>query len=87
MSDASKSDAPYNDLLHLSNSVSLRQWHLRLLLTEMYKSTGTLNPQFMWRSYFKYKKVPYNLRRGSVLFIPPSRSTIYGTNSVHFLES
>ena len=38
----------------------------------------------MW-SYFKYRVVPYNLRRDPVLFIPPARSTIYGANSVHFL--
>ena len=62
--------------------MSLYQRHL----TEIYKSTSTLNPQSMW-SYFKYIKVPYNLRRGPVLFIPPARSTIYGTNSVHFLGS
>ena len=81
-----QSDASYNDLLQLSYSVSLHQWHLRFLLTEIYKSTGTLNPQFMW-SYFKYRKVPDNLRRGLVLFIPTARFTIYGTNSVHFLWS
>ena len=79
-------DASYDDLLQLSNSVSLHQRHLRFLLTEIYKSTCTLNPQFMW-SYFKYRKVPYNLRRGPVLFIPPARSAIHGTNSAHFLES
>ena len=66
--------------------MSFHQRHLRFLLTEIYKSTGTFNPQFMW-SYFKYREVPYNLRRGPVLFIPPARSTIYGTNSVHFRGS
>ena len=40
----------------------------------------------MW-SYFKYREVPYNLRRGPVLFIPPARSTIYGANSMHFRGS
>ena len=81
-----QSDASYDNLLQLSSSVYLHQRHLRFLLTEIYKSTGTLNPQFMW-SHFKYRKVPYNLRRGPVLFISPARSTIYGTNSVHFLGS
>ena len=81
-----QSDVSCDDLLQLSNSVALHQRHLRFLLTEIYKSTGTLKPQFMW-SYFKYRKVPYNLRRGPVLFIPPARSTIYGTNSAHFLGS
>ena len=40
----------------------------------------------MW-PYFKYREVPYNLRRGPVLFIPAGRPRIYGTNSVHFLGS
>ena len=81
-----RSDASYDDLLQLSNSASLHQRHLRFLLTEIYKSTGTLNPQFMW-SYFKYRKVSYDLRQSPVLFIPPTESTIYDTNSVHFLGS
>ena len=38
----------------------------------------------MW-SYFKYKEVPYNLRWGPVIFIPPARSRIYGTNSFEFM--
>ena len=42
-----QSDACYDDLLQLSNSVSLHQRHLQFLLKEIYKSTGTLNPQFM----------------------------------------
>ena len=81
-----QSDASYDDLLQLSNSVSLHQQHLRFLLREIYKSTGNLNTQFMW-SYFKYREVTYNLRWGPILFIPPARSTIYGANSVHFLGS
>ena len=39
------------------------------------------------RSYFKYREIPYNLRQGSVLFIPPASPAIYVTNSVHFLGS
>ena len=81
-----QSDTCYDDLLQLSNSMSLHERHLRFLLTEIYRSNDTLNPEFMW-SYFKYRKVPYNLRRGPVLLIPPARSTIYGTNPVHFLGS
>ena len=42
------SDASHDDLLQLSNSVSLLQRHLQFLLREIYKSTGTLNPEFMW---------------------------------------
>ena len=81
-----QSDVSYDDLLQLSNSVSLHGRHLRFLLAEIYKSNGILNPQFMW-SYFKYREVPYKLRRGPVLFIPAARCTIYGNNTVNFLGS
>ena len=40
----------------------------------------------MWL-YFKYREVPYNLKQGPVLFIPPGRCTIYDTNSVDFRGS
>ena len=39
-----QSDASYADLLQLSNNTTLHQRHLRFLLAEIYKSTGTLNP-------------------------------------------
>ena len=39
-----QSDISCDDLLQLSNSVSFHQRHLQFLLTEIYKSTGTLNP-------------------------------------------
>ena len=45
-----------------------------------------MNSQCIW-SYFKYREVPYNLRWDPVFFIPPARSTTYGTNSVHFRGS
>ena len=54
-----QSDASYDDLLQLNNNVSLHQRLLRFLLTEIYKSTGILNPEFMWL-YFKYREVPCN---------------------------
>ena len=41
-----QSGASYDELLQLSNSVSLHQGHLQFLLTKIYKSTGTLNTQF-----------------------------------------
>ena len=81
-----QSDISNDDLQQFSNNVSLHLRHLRFLLMEIYKSTGTLNPSLMWL-YFKYREVSYNMRRRLVLFIPPARSTIYGTNSVHFCGS
>ena len=76
----------YEELLELSRTVSIHQWHLRFLFTEVYKSTSYLNPKFMC-SFFTHKEIPYNLRKGQVLSLPPARSTYYGTNSVHFWGS
>ena len=64
-----RSDTSYNHLLQLSNSVS--HPHLRFFM-EIYKNTGSLNPQFIW-SYFKYREVPYNLKQVPVLFILPEK--------------
>ena len=36
------------------------------------------------KSYFPIKEIPYSLRNGSVIKIPPTRFTYYGTNSIHF---
>ena len=79
-------DTFHDALLQWSNSVSLRQRHLQFLMMKIHKSIGTLNYQCM-SSYFRYREVPHDLRWGPVLFIPPTRSTIFGTNSVYFLGS
>ena len=70
-----QSETSYDDLLQSSNSVSLHQRNGNTG-TNWYKRTGALNPQFV-RSYFKYREIPYNFRQDPVLFIPPTRSTIY----------
>ena len=80
------SNNTYEELLELSETVSIRQRHLRFLVTEVYKSTSYLNSKFMC-SFFTHKEIPYNLRKGQVLSLPPARSTYYGTNSVHFRGS
>ena len=67
-------------------TVSIHQWHLRFLVTKVYKSTYYLNPKFMC-SFFTDKEIPHNLRKGQLLSLPPARSTYYGTNSVHFRGS
>ena len=78
-----QSDESYENLLNLDNSVSLHQRHLRFLVTEIFKSLSKTNPKFMW-SYFSSKNLPYNLRKGTSLSLPSAKSTVYGTNSVHF---
>ena len=74
-----QSGASYDDLLQLSNSVSFHQQHL-----ETYKSTGTLNAQFMW-SYFKYREVP--LTWDGVQYFSFHPQILANTNSIHFLGS
>ena len=81
-----QSNKTYEELLELSETVSIHQWHLRFLVTEVCKSTSYLNPKFIC-SFFTHKEILYNLRKGQVLLLPPARSTYYGTNSVHFQGS
>ena len=81
-----QSNKTYEELLELSETVSIHQRHLRFLVTEVYKSTSYLNPKFMC-SFFTHKEIPYNLRKGQVLSLPLARSTYYRTNSAHFWGS
>ena len=42
----------YGELLSMDSDVSIHQRHLRLLITEIFKSVNNLSPHFM-RDYFK----------------------------------
>ena len=42
-----------------------------------------LNPQFMW-SFFDAKPTPYNLRDGSKLILPKTKSSPFGISSLQF---
>ena len=76
----------YGELLELSGTVSIHQRYWRFLVTKIYKSTSSLFPKFML-PLFTHKKISYDLREGQVLSLPPTRSTYYETNSVHFRGS
>ena len=67
----SQSNETYEELLELSETVSIHQRHLRFLVTEVYKSTSYLNPKFMC-SFFTHKKIPYNIRKSQVLSLSPT---------------
>ena len=71
----------YDELLELNNDLSIHQRHLRYLAIEVFKSIMHLNPQFMW-SYFEEKPMPYNLRDGSKLVLPKTKSSRFGINSL-----
>ena len=55
-------------------------------LREIFKSISQINPELMW-SFFKPKKLSYNLRKGPILNLPRTQSTYYGTNAIHFRGS
>ena len=79
-------DDSYNNLLLNSNSVLIHQRHLRLLVTETFKNISQINLEFM-SSFFKPKKLSYNLKKGPILNSPRTQSTYYGTNAIHFRGS
>ena len=77
------SNKNYDELLRNNNEVSIHQSHLRALICEVFKSLNNLNPEFMW-SYFVFKNITYNIRKGPLLRLPAAASTSYGINSVLF---
>ena len=76
----------YEELLQLNNNVSVHQRHLHYLALEVFKSLMHLNPEFMW-SYFNENPIPYDLRKGTKVFLSPVKSFLLGLNSVHFRGS
>ena len=79
-------DDSYSNLLLSSNSMSIHQRHLRFLVAEIFKSISQVSPEFMW-SFFKPKKLSYDLRKGPILNLPRTQSTYFGTNAIHFRGS
>ena len=57
--------------------------HLRLLITEIFKTLNNLNPSFM-KQIFPKKEVFYNLRVSNLLSLPVTKTVRYGSNSVFF---
>ena len=74
-------DKSCHDLLNFSNDVSIHQSHLRFLTIEVYKSLMNINPEFMWELFDK-NPVQCNLRKGDIVYLPPTRSSCYGINSL-----
>ena len=72
-------DVSYKKLLLHSITVSIHQSHLWILVTEILK-TSQITPQFM-RSFFKQKKLSYDLRKGHILNLPKTQSTYYEQSS------
>ena len=76
------SDNGYDELLQMSNEITIHQKHLHALICEVFKSLNNFNPEFMW-SYFTFKNITYNIRNVPLLKLPNAKSTYYGINYVH----
>ena len=76
----------FESLLELSGSTLIHTVHLRFLMSEIFKSLNSLNPNFMNRLFVE-KNSLYQLRKGSQLKIPPARTIKFGSNSVFFRGS
>ena len=76
----------YEELLQINKDISIHEKHLHILALEVYKSIMQFNPEFMWHC-FNTNPIPYHLRKGSRLLIPPAKSVNFGTNSVTFRGS
>ena len=75
----------YDGLLRDKNEVSVHQYHLRALICEVCKSLNNLNPEFMW-SYFVFKNLTYNIRKGPLLTLPAATST-FSDFSLNFSQN
>ena len=78
------STSNFQELLNKSNSVSVHQRNLQLLLTEIYKTVHNLNPTFMTQ-VFEEKDVPYNFRESNSLTLPKAKTTLYGIDTVRYI--
>ena len=76
----------YDELLELNNDLPIHQRHLRYFSIEMFKSIIHLNPHFTWCN-FEEKPMPYNLRYGSKLVLPKTKSSRFCINSLQFRGS
>ena len=79
-----QSNKTYAELLGVSQNFHYSSTACKI--TEVYKRTSYLNSKFVC-SFFYHKEIPYNIRKGQMLLLPPARSTYYGSNSVHFQVS
>ena len=70
----------------VNNNMSIHQGHLQYLALEVFKSLMHLNPEFMW-PYFNENSIPYDLQKGTKVFLPPVKLFCLGLNSVHFRGS
>ena len=74
----------YDELLELNNELAIHQRHLPYLVIEVFKSIMHLNQQYMWSYFEEEKPMSYDLRDGSKLVLPKTKSSRFGINSLRF---
>ena len=79
-------DKSYEELLAVSNDITLYQKHLRILAIEVYKFLMKTNSDFTWNLY-TIKPIPYDLRTGDKLYLPTVNTARYGLISLIFRGS
>ena len=78
------STSNFEGLLIKSNSVSVYQRNLQLLLIENYKTINNFNPSFM-AEVFATNVAPYNLRGSTNPVLPKARINLYSIDTVRFV--
>ncbi len=67
----------YEQLLEKCNYATLHVRHLRIILTEVFKSLNSLNSSFM-KEMFNVKETSYNLRDSRLMYLPSLNTIMYG---------
>ena len=78
-----KYDFDLPDLLSELKLPTIHTKHMCFLLIEVFKSLNGLNPELM-SDFFQEKHLSFNLRKSRLLNMPDAKTTLNGTNSVHF---
>ena len=79
-------DANFEDLLRKDNAWTIHENNIHSLLIEIYKSLNNIGPPIM-HEFFDLKFTPYNLRNNSLLKLPKTNTSRYGTQALCFKGS
>ena len=79
-------DSNLEELLVKDGGVKIHAKNNQILACEVFKSLNEINPEYMW-DIFEEKCMPYKLRAGMLLTLPPANTVTYGLNSLKLFFS